>query len=99
MPSKSRRHRVKRFAQAKKKKGTLARAAQQQPISPPPEPVSRPDVSAPSAGVPTPVATVPTSVATVTAARSPYITTELRRIGILAGVILVILVVLAVILA
>ncbi len=92
MPSKSRRHRGKYSAQAKKKKGTLARAAQQQPISPPSEPVSRPDVSAPSASVPTPVATV-------TAARSPYITTELRRIGILAGIILAILVVLAVILS
>ena len=37
----------------------------------------------------------PTSPARLKTAQYPYITTELRRIGILAGIILVILVVLA----
>lgn len=48
----------------------------------------RPEVSSPSVGV-------PGKIATLTATRHPYIGAELRRIGILAGVILVILIILA----
>ncbi len=92
MPGKSRRSRGKRLSQSKKSKGTLARAAQQQPISQTRKPVSHPGVSAPSASVPTPIATL-------SAARNPYIITELRAIGILAGVILTILVVLSLVLS
>ncbi len=92
MPSKSQRGRSKRSSQNKKRKGNLARAAQQQPISQTSKPVSRPDVAAPSVSV-------PTFTTTPSAARKPYITTELRTIGILGGVILVILVVLVLVLS
>ena len=91
MPGKSRRGRSKHSSQSKKK-GSLARAARQQPISQTGKPVSRPGVSAPSASVSTPIAAL-------SAARNPHIITELRTIGILAGVILVILVVLALVLS
>ena len=50
------------------------------------------------ASMPTPSASVRTTSATPGAARYPYITTELRRIGILAGIMLAILIVLALIL-
>lgn len=92
MPGKSRRGRSKRSSQTKKGKGSLARAAQQQPISQTREPVSRPDVAAPSTSVSTPIAAL-------SATRNPHIITELRTIGILAGVILTILVVLALVLS
>jgi len=58
-------------------------AAQQQVVAQPDKPVAPPKVAAPLAGMPT-----------LTLARYPYVVTELRRIGILAGIILVILVVL-----
>ena len=59
------------------------------------------------ADTPTPAATVstpppvkaPTSPKALKAVRYPYITDELRRIGILAGIILVILIVLALVLS
>ena len=92
MSGKSRRGRGRQSVQHKKRRGTLARAAQQQPISQIHKPVSRPSVPAPSAGVPTPIATL-------TVTRNPYIITELRRIGILAGIVLAILVVLALVLS
>ncbi len=56
------------------------------------ESVSHPKVSAPPA-------TVPTPAAKPTAARYPHIATELRTIGILAGITLIILVVLFLVLA
>jgi len=61
-----------------------AMAAQQQVVAQPEQPITPPKVSAPSAGVPAP-----------TLARYPHVVNELRRIGILAGIILVILVVLS----
>lgn len=71
--------------------------------------VSQPDVSAPQTSVPArtagmsvPSTSVPSrpagataSAAAPTVVQYPYIITELRRIGILAGVMIVILVVLA----
>lgn len=58
------------------------------------------DVPKPVAAISTPPSSrAPTSPATLRAARYPYITTELRRIGILAGIILVILIVLALVLS
>jgi hypothetical protein len=71
---------------------SLAIAAQQTPVSQTYKAVLQPKVSAPSPSTPTPTATV-------TTARYPYIITELRRIGILAGITLVILVVLALVLS
>ncbi|MFC2001336.1 hypothetical protein ACFLUZ_02390 [Chloroflexota bacterium] len=49
--------------------------------------------------MPAPRAKVPAPSAASRVARYPYITTELRRIGILAGIIIAILVVLALILS
>ena len=83
MPGKSRHGR-----QSKKKKyrlGSSAIAAQKPEITQPHESVAPAKVSAPPATAPTPMP----------ATRYPYVATELRRIGILAGMTLVILIVLA----
>ncbi len=89
MSAKSRRSRGKHLSHSKRgkvKRGSPPTMAQ---VS---EPVSRPDVSAPSVDVPTPVATL-------TTVRYPYIATELRRIGIMGGIMLAVLVVLALVLS
>jgi len=86
MAGKSRR-KGKHSLQSKKKKGkqisTLI-ATQQQAVAQTYKPTAPSKVAAPLAKEPTP-----------TVARFPYIATELRRIGILAGIMLAILVVLA----
>ncbi len=64
-------------------------AAQRQPVAQAYKPVSRPAVTA-SSHVP---------ISTLTAVQHPYIVSELRRIGILAGTMLAILVVLALVLS
>jgi hypothetical protein len=58
------------------------------------------DTAAPAAttGIP-PSASMPTSPKSLRVVQYPYITGELRRIGILAGIILVILIVLALVLS
>ncbi len=89
MPGKSRRGWRKHPSRSKKGKGRrspLPIVAQSYKPVPYPE-------------VPTPSVSVPTPMATLTTARYPYIVTELRRIGILAGIMLAILVVLALVLA
>ncbi len=88
MPGKSRHSKGKHPALSKKRKrrqGSLAIATHQPPVS-------QPEVSRSSVIEPTPMATM-------TSVRSPYVVTELRRIGILAGVMLAILVVLALVLS
>ncbi len=88
MSGKSRHGKRKHAFQAKKKKSGQSPAAivvQQQPVSQTDEPV------APSVSVPAPPPTQ-------TASQYPYALTELRGIGILAGIMLVILVVLALVL-
>jgi hypothetical protein len=92
MSGKSRRGRFKRSSQGKKRKYRLSAAtmAAQQPA------VTREPVESSKAAAPS--ASVPTSTPTPAAVRYPLVTTELRRIGILAGIMLVILVVLALIL-
>ncbi len=95
MPSKSRHGGRKRFLQGKKKKGRRSPpgvVAQRQAATQTDKPVVPPRVAAPSASTPTPMPML-------TAVRYPYILTELRRIGILAGIMLVILVVLALVLS
>ena len=95
MPGKSRHGKGKHPARSKRRRsgrGSLAIGAQQPPVSQTYEPVPQPKVPVPSPSAPTPAATVAT-------ARYPYIITELRRIGILAGITLVILVVLALVLS
>ena len=95
MPGKSRHDRRKHSFQGKKKKGRRSPAgvvAQQQAVTETHKPVVHPRVAAPSASAPTPMPGL-------TAVRHPYILTELRRIGILAGVMLAILVVLVLVLS
>jgi len=95
MPGKSRYGKGKHPVRSKRKRGehsSVARAAQQSPVSQTGEPIPQPEVSVPSPSTLAPSATVAT-------AHYPYIVTELRRIGILAGIILVILVVLALVLS
>ena len=91
MAGKSRRARGKHSLQSKKRKRkqifTLP-AAQQQAVAQTYKPAAPSKVAAPPAKEPTP-----------TAARFPHIATELRRIGILAGIMLAILVVLALVLS
>ncbi len=95
MPSKSRHGKGKRFSQGKKRKGRrspLGVVAQRQTDIQIDKPVASPKVAAPLASAPTPTPVL-------TAVRYPYILTELRRIGILAGVMLAILVVLVLVLS
>ena len=95
MPGKSRHGRAKHSPQSKKKKSKqhfLAPVAQQQVVAQTHEPVSRPEVSAPLVSLPTPMAKL-------TAVRHPHIVGELRTIGILAGIMLIILAILALVLS
>ncbi len=96
MPGKSRHDRRKHSFQGKKKKGRRSPpgvvARRQEADIQIDKPVAPPKVAAPSARA-------PTLTPVLTAVRYPYILTELRRIGILAGIMLVILVVLALILS
>ena len=95
MPGKSRRRRGKYSPQSKKRKSRPNRPsvfAQQPAVAQTHEPVFSPDAPVPSASVPTPVAK-PEAV------RYPHIATELWTIGILAGVMLIVLVVLALVLS
>ena len=95
MPGKSRRRRGKYSFQSKKIKDKPSQPttlAQQPAVAQAQEPVSPPTTPAPPASVPTPIAK-PSAV------QYPYIFTELRRIGILSGVMLVILIIIALVLA
>jgi len=91
---KSRRRRGRHLPRSKRfkgRKGGLAPVAQPSAVSQRYEP-------APQASMPPPPAKVPTPKAKVTVAQPPNVATELRRIGILSGIILVILIVLALVL-
>ena len=98
MPGKSHHGKRKLHPQSKKSKAKqryVATSAQQQMVAQAPKspiPATVPATPASSASVPTPPP-APKAV------QYPYITAELRRIGILAGIILVILVVLALVLS
>ena len=96
MSGKSGRGQGKRSARGKKRKGRRdysATVAQHQIASPAREPAIPPKISSPAAGVPTTTTARPTSI------RYPYVGAELRRIGILAGIMVVILIVLALVLS
>jgi len=95
MPGKSRSRKGKYSAQVKKIKGRTGRPtlpAQQPSVAQTHEPVSSPKV-------PVAPVSVPTRMAKLAAVNYPYIATELRTIGILAGIILIVLVVLALVLS
>ena len=88
MPGKSRRSRAKHSAQQKKKEGKVVGAIPQ-PV-PTDKPVAAIAASSPSAA---------RTVANITHSDYQHIISELRRIGILAGIMLAILVVLALVLS
>ena len=92
MPDKSRRQHPPRSKRGKGKLSHSATVPQQQAVAQSYKSAPRPEISAPSASVPTPVPTQ-------TIVQHPYIFTELRTIGIMAGAMLAVLVVLALILA
>jgi hypothetical protein len=92
MSGKSRRGHPPRSKRGKGKWSHPVTVPQQQAVAQSYKPAPRPEVSAPSVSAPTPVAAQ-------TVVHYPYIVTELRTIGILAGAMLAILVVLALILA
>lgn len=95
MPGKSRHGKGKYSFQSKRKKGKQhfeAKAIQQQAVAQASKPVTSPGLVTPSASRPTPKTAL-------TTARYPYITAELRRIIILGGIMLVILIVLALVLS
>ncbi len=87
MPNKSRHNRGKHSFQSKKKKGqriTPVTVAQEQTASP-----AEPAATHTRIATPRPSAPAPTTTS------HPHIAAELRRIGILAGIMLAVLVVLA----
>ena len=95
MPGKSQRSRRKHSFQGKKKKGRQSPpgvVAQWQAGIQSDKPVASPKVAVPAVSTPTPMPVL-------TPVRYPYILTELRRTGILAGIMLAILVVLALVLS
>jgi len=95
MSGKSRQGRRKQTARSKKGKGRRSPSSvvvQQQAVASTPETAVHLEASTPSASV-------PTSRAMPTTVQHPHMFSELRRIGILAGIILVILVVIARVLA
>jgi|ETNmetMinimDraft_11_1059920.scaffolds.fasta_scaffold389836_1 hypothetical protein len=95
MPDKSRRSRAKHSAQGKKRKDKIGRPAmlaQQPAVAQTHEPVSSPKVPVSPVSLPTPMAKQ-------AAISHPSVAAELRTIGILAGVMLIVLVVLAFVLS
>ena len=89
--SKKSRH-VPRSKRKKSRGSPLAVAAQRQAIAQMPEPV-------PPSGISTPSVKVPTSAPTSAVRQYPHISAEVRRIGMLAAVILSVLAVLAFVLS
>ena len=93
MPGKSRRKGKSPFQSKKKreKQRSATGVVQQQAVAQTTKPFVTSTISAPSKSRPTPSAKLPV-------ARYPYVAAELRRIGILAGIMLAILIVLALVL-
>ncbi len=92
MPGKSRRRRGKYIAKSKRRKGRLSHptaTVQQQAVAQAREPVPLSKAS------PSPTSVPAAPVAKTVAIRYQNVATELRTIGILAGILLVILIVLA----
>jgi len=95
MPGKSRHGKGKHPSQSKRRRERqryAATSAHQQEAAQAPKPAAPADIPAPPTRVPTPPMASPV-------AQYPYIAAELRRIGILAGIMLVILIVLAFVLS
>jgi len=88
MPGKSRRRRGRHLPRSKRRKGVLAPVAQPSAVTQGYESSAQAEVAVPRAKAPTPRATV---------AQPPNVAAELRRIGIVAGITLAVLVVSALI--
>ena len=89
MPGKSR-HGRRKPPRSKRKKGSQAVStinAYQTVVAPTTKAAPRPEVSAPAVGI-------SSKIATLAVTQHSYIAAELRRIGILAGIMLVILIIL-----
>jgi len=84
MPSKSRHKHLHQSKKKKKRRGFSVTASQQQPVS---------QVYTPVSQAPTPSVKVLTPKSTLPPVQYPYITIELRRIALLAGIMLIVLVV------
>ena len=89
MPKKSGQDRRRKLSRSKRKELRSLGAVQQQPVTHTPVAAAPPKVSIPPAAV-------STSKITQIAAKHRYVVGELKRIGILGGIMLIILVVLAV---
>jgi len=92
MPGKSRHGRKKHLPQGKKRKG---RQGSPGAVAPQQAEIQADKPAAPAQVAPSASTLVPAPMVT----RYPYILAELRRIGILAGIVLVILIVLAIVLS
>ena len=90
MPKKPGQERRKKLSRSKRKELRSMGAVPQQPVA------QTAAAVAPPPKVSIPVVVASTSKITQTAAQRPYVVGELKRIGIMGGIILVILVVLAV---
>ena len=95
MPDKSQHRKGKHPAHSKKSKAKQRYAA----MSAQPQVAAQIPKPAAPASMPAPSTTVRTKLAKTGTAKYPYITTELRRIGILAGIMLALLIVLALVLS
>ena len=94
MGSKSRRRRKHSLQSKKRRKSSALMASRQPAVAQTYKPVAPPKVTAPSVKVAAPSVKEPTPAV----ARYPQISNELRRIGMLAGIMVVTLVVLALVL-
>jgi len=94
MPSRSQRRRGKYSVQGQKRKGKPVR-----PTLPEGQPAAAQVGAVASSEVPLPSASSPVPAVEPAAVRHPYITAELRTIGILAVVVLIILAVLVLVLS
>lgn len=88
MPGKSSQRHLSRRQRKKEKHGSPVIASPRQEVFQKDKPVAHPRAVAPAVAAPAPKVTPPV-------VRYPYIAAELRRIGVLGGIILAILVVLA----
>jgi hypothetical protein len=89
MPAKSRRNRGKQTFRSKKKREKLS------PLNTQAQVATQAQITAQTDGAVSPKVPQKPAPVTITAVRYPDILPELRRIGILAGIIIVILIVLA----
>jgi hypothetical protein len=92
MPKKSRRTKTLQYQRKQERQRLLAADVPPPAVTPDDQPVARTTPLAPASAS-------PSAKAASTGTRYPYVAAELRRIGLLAGIMLVVLVVLALVLS